>query len=98
MLNDVARELEQANRGLIGLVGRQGVGKSSALMALMKGVPFSVRPENAKILFKWRREKELFATLLNKTCWYLSEAHRAFFRARMLNVVLVQPFLIKGTF
>jgi hypothetical protein len=67
VLNDVARELEDGYRGLIGLVGRQGVGKSSALMALLKGIPFSLRPENAKILFKWRREKELFVTHLNNT-------------------------------
>jgi len=67
VLQDIALELENSRRGLIGLVGQQGVGKSSALMALLKGIPFSLRPANEKILFKWRREKDLYTSLVNNT-------------------------------
>jgi ABC-type branched-subunit amino acid transport system ATPase component len=52
VLNDIALELENNFRGLIGLVGPQGVGKSSALLALQSGIPFSLRPSSAVILFK----------------------------------------------
>ena len=65
VLSDIARELVDTRRGLIGLVGQQGVGKSSALMALFRGIPFSLQP--GKILFKWRKEKDLFTSLLNFT-------------------------------
>ena len=65
VLQDIALELVHTRRGLIGLVGQQGVGKSSALMALHRGVPFSL--SSSRILFKWRREKDLFTTLLNNT-------------------------------
>lgn len=63
VLQDVAQELVHVKRGLIGLVGRQGVGKSSALMALAKGKPFSVG--SSRVLFKWRSEEELFQSLLD---------------------------------
>jgi GTPase SAR1 family protein len=65
VLNDIALELVNTRRGLIGLVGQQGVGKSSALLALMKGKPFAIG--GSRVLFKWRREKELFRSLLNFT-------------------------------
>jgi ATPase subunit of ABC transporter with duplicated ATPase domains len=58
VLNDVARELEQANRGLIGLVGRQGVGKSSALMALMKGIPFYRVQERVDRRLEYREDQQ----------------------------------------
>jgi hypothetical protein len=65
VLNDIAANLVDTMRGLIGLVGQQGVGKSSALMALHIGIPFALNPN--RVLFKWRPEKELFTTLLDNS-------------------------------
>lgn len=62
VLTDVHRELTCSSHGLIGLVGQQGVGKSSALMALQRGIPYSFPGE--RVLFKWRRKNELFKALL----------------------------------
>jgi hypothetical protein len=66
VLEDVARELGLTRvRGLFGLIGLQGVGKSSALMALQRGMPVALNRD--RILFKWRREKDLYASLVNGT-------------------------------
>jgi hypothetical protein len=50
--------------GIIGIVGLQGVGKTSALLWLdaIEKVP---RERYEVILFRWRREKDLFDSLLN---------------------------------
>lgn len=57
----VARELDIVRSdGLICLIGSQGVGKSSALMALSQRIPNS-------ILLKWRREQELHTSFLEST-------------------------------
>ncbi len=46
--------------GLIGLVGRQGVGKSSALTALSDYLPgMACLPED-KVMFKWRNPPQLY--------------------------------------
>jgi predicted transcriptional regulator len=65
VFEDVHEELKNSKRGLIGLVGQQGVGKSSALMALQKGIPF--RYSRQRVLFKWHRKAELFKALLTFT-------------------------------
>jgi DNA-binding transcriptional ArsR family regulator len=57
----IARELDIVrNGGLICLIGSQGVGKSSALMALSQRIPDS-------IILKWRREQELHTSFLEST-------------------------------
>jgi len=65
VVKNIASELVHLRRGLIGLAGAQGVGKSSALMALANGIPFALN--KSRILFKWRREKDLYRTLLDNT-------------------------------
>jgi hypothetical protein len=75
----IIRKLETTSGGIIGLVGFQGVGKSSALQAIYRtrieqmdrqwassGEKGPV-PRHAYriVLFKWRRESELFRSLLN---------------------------------
>jgi hypothetical protein len=57
----IARQLDTLRSGgLICLIGSQGVGKSSALMAL-----YQWRPDT--ILLKWRRERELHTSFLENT-------------------------------
>lgn len=55
------QRLVGTKRQLTGLIGRQGVGKSSALKALQMGKPLSLG--GSTIFFKWRREGELFKAL-----------------------------------
>jgi len=55
----VQHQLETMKAGIIGLVGLQGVGKSSALRALHN----NMKPDS--ILFKWRRQHELYRSLLD---------------------------------
>jgi len=78
----IQRLLENMRGGIIGLVGRQGVGKSSALQAIYvsrmeteeeerKTLLRQKRADSAlfdqTLLFKWRREPELFKSLLDET-------------------------------
>jgi len=77
----VLRQLEIMQGGIIGLVGLQGVGKSSALLAILTAKLIERKEEQRKsskqaetdpkaegdsdtILFKWRRQSELFTSLL----------------------------------
>jgi len=55
----VQHQLETMKAGIIGLVGLQGVGKSSALRALHNST------KSESILFKWRRHRELYRSLLD---------------------------------
>jgi hypothetical protein len=78
-VREVIHKLETMSGGIIGLVGLQGVGKSSALQAILKkriaqadrqwqesGKKGPVPRHTYRIvLFKWRRESELFRSLLN---------------------------------
>jgi hypothetical protein len=63
----LSNQLQSLHGALIGLVGFQGVGKSSALLALSTG---SREPKMAEsqslqtILFKWRRSSDLFRSLM----------------------------------
>jgi len=83
VLRDVHQELTSSTRGLIGLIGQQGVGKSSALMALQKGIPYSFLGQ--RVLFKWRRKDELFKALLTFT----HEATDVFLQLYLISLVLV---------
>lgn len=55
----VQRQLETMKAGIIGLLGLQGVGKSSALRALHNST------KSESILFKWRRHRQLYRSLLD---------------------------------
>jgi len=75
---EIRRQLENMTGGIIGLVGLQGVGKSSALRVLQifnkikqdysykkqhkESLPSHMRDT---VLFKWRRQQQLFTSLLN---------------------------------
>ncbi|MCJ7456703.1 hypothetical protein MUP07_08180, partial [Candidatus Bathyarchaeota archaeon] len=66
-VDHLSTQLQSLHGALIGLVGFQGVGKSSALLALSTG---SREPKTAEsqslqtILFKWRRSSDLFRSLM----------------------------------
>jgi hypothetical protein len=80
-VREVTRKLETMNGGIIGLVGLQGVGKSSALLAILSGRMLLQHKEYRKahksgdppdlgqdvIRFKWRRQPQLLTSLLNGT-------------------------------
>jgi hypothetical protein len=80
-VREIIRELEGINGGIIGLVGLQGVGKSSALLAIESGRMINQLEEYRRahksgeppdfgrdvIRFKWRRQSELLPSLLNGT-------------------------------
>lgn len=51
--------------GLVGIIGLQGVGKSTALMVL--DATERVGEGHQVILLKWRRQKELFKSLLDRS-------------------------------
>jgi hypothetical protein len=89
--------------GIIGLVGLQGVGKSSALRVLqilnMIKQDESYKKQHKEslpahlfdtVLFKWRRQPQLFATLLNGS----HELSRDFFHVYKSKLVeLTKPRL-----
>lgn len=64
----IARELDNIrSNGLICLIGSQGVGKSSALVALGQGVVPGISWKPDTILLKWRRDQELHTSFLENT-------------------------------
>jgi hypothetical protein len=84
----ISELLDGMSGGLVGIVGLQGVGKSSSLTVLdaterMKGEQGQV------VFFKWRREKELFKSLLDRS----HEASEEFLQeyGRTLAQVLKEP-------
>ena len=52
--------------GLVAVIGLQGVGKSTALMVLETTESAREQPGHV-VFFKWRREKELFKSLLDRS-------------------------------
>jgi hypothetical protein len=98
----VLKRLEVDDGCLIGLVGVQGVGKSSALYALYytldkkenqeyrvayetakrNGAPLPERSDGV-IHFKWRREAELYPSLLDGR----HECHREYYQEYMTNLI-----------
>ncbi len=98
-VTEIWHQLEHMRGGIVGLLGLQGVGKSSALIALEVKCIQNVRkkedPEKKKPLqsggygvvrFKWRREADLFRSLLDGT----HESSRDFqrdYRGRMLGII-----------
>ena len=66
-VDHLSNQLQSLHGALIGLVGFQGVGKSSALLALSTGSrePKTAEPQSMQtILFKWRRSSDLFRSLM----------------------------------
>jgi len=66
-VDHLSAQLRFLHGALIGLVGIQGVGKSSALLALSTGSPEpkTTEPQSSQtILFKWRRTSDLFRSLM----------------------------------
>jgi hypothetical protein len=80
-VREIIHKLKTMNGGIIGLVGAQGVGKSSALLAILAGRMLFQNKEYRKkhksgkdpnlgkdiIRFKWRRYSELIPSLLKGT-------------------------------
>ena len=78
-VHEIVHKLETTSGGIFGLVGFQGVGKSSALQAIFRsrieqanrrwqedGEKGPVPPSEYRVvLFKWRREPELSKSLLS---------------------------------
>lgn len=65
--NTVAALAQELNTwsGLVGLVGQQGIGKTSALLALYWGKAPGMKGDmDDRVLFKWRDENALFSSLL----------------------------------
>jgi ABC-type branched-subunit amino acid transport system ATPase component len=88
-VREIIHKLETMKGGIFGLVGLQGVGKSGALQAIYRSRIEQVDRQRAEdpdakrpvphqayrvMLFKWRRESELFRSLLNGS----HEAHESF--------------------
>ena len=96
------------SEGIIGLVGLQGVGKSSALMAIHAGRTLLQDQEYRRthaseecpdlggdiVRFKWRRQPELFPSLLNSTHEASSSFRREYSRALMMQVKANYPLSI----
>jgi hypothetical protein len=80
-IREIIHKLETISGGIVGLVGFQGVGKSSALQAIFRspmeqadrgrGKDGEMGPGSRQkyriVLFKWRRESELFRSLMNRS-------------------------------
>ena len=89
-VREIIKKLEAMNGGIICLVGLQGVGKSSALLAMMEeyrkknksGNDLDLRED--VIRFKWRRYAELIPSLLNGT-HELSESFRYVYSAILIR-------------
>jgi hypothetical protein len=93
----IVRELEAGRYGgLIGLFGSQGVGKSSALLALCNNAAGELFSKKyVPVLFKWRREPELYASLLNGT-HEVSEEFLPKYLKRLLDEIRSDTRTVRG--
>ena len=80
---NLAHQIDSFGGGLIGLVGAQGIGKSSALRALYLGLPGSLCPENDKVFFKWRSGQALYETFLD----FRNDSQRSFLKTYLSKLV-----------
>jgi len=108
VVREIIRKLETMSGGIIGLVGLQGVGKSSALLAIEAGRMLHQHEEYRKshnsgdppdlgqdvVRFKWRRQSELLPSLLNNTHEVSAEFHCEYLGALMVQVRVHLPLLI----
>lgn len=87
-------QLKTSQGGVIGLVGLQGVGKSSAILAFFALVHLldrdaksndiiTIRPEDV-VHLKWRKQQDLFSSLLNGT-HELSKTFRCEYASELLE-------------
>jgi hypothetical protein len=107
-VREIIHKLETMNGGIIGLVGLQGIGKSSALLAiaggrmLLKDQEYRRTHASGKcpdlggdiVRFKWRRQSELLPSLLNNTHEASRSFRREYSRALMMQVKANYPLLI----
>ena len=98
-VREIVHKLETMNGGIIGLVGLQGVGKSSALRAIQVGRALLKDQEYRRthasgkcpdlggdiVHFKWRRQPELLPSLLSNTHEASSSFRREYSRALSLR-------------
>jgi len=106
----IIRELEGMSGGIIGLVGVQGVGKSSALLAIESGRMVLQREEYRRahesgeppnfgrdvVRFKWRRQSELMPSLLNGTHELSKQFRHEYSKALVEHIENVFSFSIIG--
>jgi len=64
-LSRISEQLRRTEGCIIGVVGLQGVGKSSALLALEETEKIRLEQTDV-VLFKWQREKDLYGSLLEE--------------------------------
>ena len=109
-VSEMIHKLETMSGGIIGLVGLQGVGKSSALQAMLAGRMLLQDKEYRKthksgdppdlgedvIRFKWRRQSELLPSLPNNTHEASADFHLEYLHALMADVRARFPHLIPG--
>ena len=109
-VREIIHKLEGMNGGIVGLVGFQGVGKSSALLAIEAG-RMLLQDEGYRrthksghapdlgrdvIRFKWRRQSELFQSLLNGTHGASAEFQSLYLRALVARLKWHFPLMISG--
>ena len=111
-VREIIRRLKGMNGGIIGLVGLQGVGKSSALLAILVGRMLLQKQEYREkqksgpapdfgrdmIRFKWRRQSELLPSLLNMTHEVSSEFYLEYCRGLVAELKARVPHLISKDF
>jgi len=107
-VREIIHKLETASGGIFGLVGFQGVGKSSALLAILIGRMLLQDEDYRKVhksggqsdleedvvRFKWRRHSELLPNLLNNTHEASAEFHSEYMGALIAQVRMHFPHLI----
>ena len=108
VVREIIHKLETMNGGIIGLVGLQGVGKSSALQAIQAGRTLLKDQEYRRthasgecpelggdiVRFKWRNQPELLPSLLNNTHEASSSFRREYSHALMMQVKANYPLSI----
>ncbi len=92
-VSKLARQIDVMRRGLIGLVGRQGVGKSSALIALADHLPGTVLFPKEKVLFTWRNPPQLYDVFFDRG----NPSHKEFLKlySEKLGDQLPSPSLVR---
>ncbi len=101
------KRLRGMNGGIIALVGVQGVGKTSALLAIVAGrmllelaqsrTSKSEKPlakETDYVSFKWRRQPELMPSLIRRTHEASPEFYHEYSHALLTQLNMTVPFIV----